>query len=194
METYTRSVATDFSGTFNKGQFHQEIDNSNISIELVTINLKNDAVSITFNSALSGEELTILNTLISNHTVDTSIPKTQFYTSYLNTYKIKDGTYTLIARVDYKGSKKIGIINYIEILAKMDDNIDSYSVKIIESVKSHTIVEKTDIKNTEFENIDLGEIEYMPEDPIILEVYVKRDGGKKKSEISIEQVIIYYGN
>ena len=70
--TYTKSLASDFGGSLNKGQFHREIDaDGGISATLNQIEETSDVIDTTFASSLSAGEQTTLNTLISNHTVDT---------------------------------------------------------------------------------------------------------------------------
>ena len=68
MQTYTKSLASDFSGNLSIGQFNQEI-HANVGIPATfCINLDGDVVDIIFSSGLSAPEIIVLDGLISAHT------------------------------------------------------------------------------------------------------------------------------
>ncbi len=86
---YIYSLATDFPGGLNSSQLYTLINNSAIVPRLLAINTDGDVVTIQFNSALSGAEVTILNDIIANYVYSEgppppSTPICKFRSEYAN--------------------------------------------------------------------------------------------------------------
>lgn len=68
MSIYYYSYAADFLYGLNPAQFHQEIlAAGTISVDLISVDVIGDQVSVTFVSPLSTDEQAALNTLVQNH-------------------------------------------------------------------------------------------------------------------------------
>jgi len=75
MSSYTYSLASDLSGSVSISQLYDEINaESGITGTLETITVYQDDVKINFESALSGGEETVLNSLIAAHTPEILAP------------------------------------------------------------------------------------------------------------------------
>src|SRR3990172_1585527 len=106
MATYTYSKATNFNGNFDSWQFHTQITtNENITTSLIGINVSGDVIDIVFQSTLSANEETELNSLkdsysynpiMATRTVLNLIPK-------INT--ISETTYRRICSQIYRGDE-----------------------------------------------------------------------------------------
>jgi hypothetical protein len=79
MLTFTKSLSNDFSGNLHTEQLKNEINNSSILLECVSVKNILDDVNIIFDTtlgeSLSSEEETTLNTIISNHVPDVTVEK-----------------------------------------------------------------------------------------------------------------------
>jgi len=193
--TYTKSLSTDFSGVLNSSQLHSQIKGNTLisSANLIGINTSNDIVNIVFDTNLSVGDETMLDNIISNYNPDLSKPKKQFFTISGQSVKDKTNSYVLSRTFNYEGSDNIGIINYIEIIAKKDVQVNNYNLRIINSSTGDILAEKIGLTNNNFQVIDLGDVSNIPLEKTILELQVKKSDNSSK-EIKIESIIVYYGN
>ncbi len=193
--TYTRSLASDFGGSFKHSQFHREIvDEAGITPILDGINVSGDVIDIIFDSSLSVGEQTTLDTLISNHVPSTNKEKVIFFSFVPPSRNTNLSVYHRIATFKYNGSDNIGPIDYIEILGCSDADVTSYDVRVVNALTMDTIAEKTGISNTVSTITDLGTISNIPTDESIFEVYVKKVGGSETSNVHIEEITVYHNN
>jgi hypothetical protein len=188
---YIKSKTTDFSGILKESQFHQEILDSSISSSLVGVHTRDDEIQIEFSSELTSGEQTTLDNLISSHVPNITVLKSNFFTITPKT-NTKSSSYSVISTFIYPGSKYVGPIDYIEVIAKIESKGLSYDVRIVNQETGIVLAEKTDIGNEEFGSTDMGTILNIPEEESILELQIKRKGSNKK--IFIDTVIIYYDN
>ena len=197
MATYTYSLASDFGGSIKEHQFHEEVDGESgiTSGTLVGINLSGDVVDIIFDGSLSGGEQTTLDGLVSSHTPDNSKPREKFFIATPNRVSTKSTNYQKLGTFKYGGSKKLGTIDYIDIISYKEESPTSYSVRIHDRTNDQQIAEVTGLTNTEEEDIDMGTISNVPTDPAVLEVHAKRVGANGNSrKIYVDSVTIYHGN
>jgi hypothetical protein len=197
MSKIMKSINNDFGGSWNQSQFHQEIlAEEAIVTPLVGINyaLGSDNVEISFALSLTASEVTSLNNLVANHVAGAGKDKVQFYTVAPKQETANYEEYFIIARFDYIGSSNIGNIDFIEVLSKIENDSETYSIKVINSVTLETIAEKTGFNNTEYEANDLGTISSTPEKNTTLEVYVKKSGHEETNYIHVDQIKVFYGN
>ena len=194
--SYNKSITTDFSGVAPiEHQLQAEIKaESGITTNLQGISRNGDTVTIIFDSALSGGEETLLNTVISNHTPDNSKPRIQSLKIQPSSYEVNTSSYMFVARVKYEGSLIVGDIDYIEVVSRMTEAITSYDVRVIRQSDMQVIVEKTGLNNTVVGTQDLGLVSNTPEKADLLEVYVRKTGGTGTDHICIDEVVVYYGN
>jgi hypothetical protein len=188
---YIKSKSTDFSGSIKESQFHQEIIDSSISTDLKGVHMRNDEIQIEFVSELTTQDQTELNNLISSHTPITVILRSNFFTITPKT-NTKSSSYSVVSSFVYPGSKNIGLIDYIEVITKVEKKGTTYNARIVERETGLVIAEKTNLNNEEYEAADLGTISNVPKEESLLELQIKRTGSSKK--IFIDTIIIYYDN
>jgi hypothetical protein len=185
---YTKSLATDFGGTWDQSQFHDEIEaEAGITPTLTGVNLTEDVVDIVFESALSVGEQTTLDTLISNHT------PTVKQGSIKNTYiphdnKIKAKTFKKILSFIFQGSNTIEL-THIKMISYLDTGT-SYDVKIYDSTNNNTIVTINSTNATE-NIIDMGTISNLPAEQSKFELHV-RVSGTKKPTAYVDSIFLFY--
>jgi len=178
--TYTKSYITDFGSSFNQSQFHSEIDaEAGIAPNLLQVDKTGDVIDIIFDAALSAGEQTTLDTLISNHTPDTSKAKEQFFIINPKRESIKTSTYSTVAVFKYGGSIALGTIDYINIISYMDSGPTSYCTRVMSKTSNVQIAEKTGLTNTTEAINDMGTITNVPTTEEIFELQVKRMGGEQ---------------
>lgn len=201
MTTYTYSIDDDFTAatTIDTTKFNYEIeDDGTITPECTGINMPDtsgDVVEITFASALSPEEKTRLDFLASVHVIDNSKPRIKFLSFSPNTIETNSTVYMKVARFPYPGSRKIGDIDYIDIIANMEPGVTSYDMKVVDfNDRSVIIAEATGLTNTTEAAVSLGTINNVPKNSTLLELYVRKTGGDESDSVDLEEIIVYYGN
>lgn len=193
--TYTKSLSTDFGSSIKLRQLHKEIEaDSGITSNITGITMTGDVVDIIFDSTLSASEETALNSLISAHTPDTSKPKETFYTETSQIDSTKAMNYSRMIRFAYPGSDSCGIINYVEVLSRMDVGVTSYDVRLVDKLNNTVMAEATGLTNTTDSANDLGTISNIPTNRTILEIHVKHNGASGNAFVFVDNAIIYHGN
>ena len=193
MTAITKSLLSDFGGSIKLSQLHEEISSS--VPELSKINLDGDVVEIVFESSLDTGQLVTVNSKITDHTPDYAPPKIKFFTHIGRRESTKNTNYTRLGgSFKYQGSKRIGLINYIEVVAYKQSSVTSYDIRIYDKTNKTVLVEKTGITNSVAEAIDLGEITNIPTKNAILEIQARRVGGSGSNRVYIDQALIYYDN
>ena len=94
----------------------------------------------------------------------------------------------------YNGSDKIGLLDYIDVVSKMQNGISSYDIRVVNADNGDVIVEKNGLSNTNYETVDLGTLINIPTSESIMEVEIRRVGGNGNKDVYIQQVAVYYGN
>lgn len=185
------SVSSDFGGSINLSQFHQEIDDeSGITTAFIGLTKDGDDIEIIFEEEPSSGEQTIITSLISSHVPDFSKPRINFFPVFPESRKTKNSNYTTIATFEYPGSNKIGIINYIDVFSKCKKNGETYDIRVINYENSDVLVESTGLNNTDYQTIDLGAITNIPSTKSILEIQMR----SSKHDCYLQQALIYHNN
>ena len=132
---YTYSIASDFSGNLNPGQFKEIIDDdTEITTTLVNIDTNGDIVTINFSMDLPSQELTRLNVLIIDY----------IYGADPIATLISDGAYGTIATLSISQTE-----NRTLTLPNITDNILSQNNTVTISGKTITTASNTFTKNYE---------------------------------------------
>src|SRR3989304_9325209 len=174
--TYTKSIASDFGGSFSPRQFHDEIENDvTITTNLIGINTTGDAVDIIFSSALSGAEETQLNSLISSYSYQQMFETKNIVTVNPKVESVNTDSYRRIMVYIYPGNV-YNTINNIKVVSYMDSGITSYDIQIRNATNGTTIVTKN-LTNTAEQINDLGTLSNIPNSEARLEISVKKTGG-----------------
>lgn len=195
MSTETYSLSIDFGGNLNAGQFHEEIDDeSGISPTILTVRITDDVVELDFSSSLSSGEQTILDGLVSGHVPNDSKPKDNFYTVYPRLDSVRTTGYKSTGAFKFAGSNVVGNVDYIEVIAYMDEACTSYSVRVYDQTNGNVLAEATDLTNTAQSIQDLGDVSNIPSSSAVLEVQLKRVGGTYENNIYLDSVLIYHNN
>lgn len=193
--TYTKSLSTDFGGSIKLKQLHKEIeDDGTIVPNIIGITMTGDVVDITFDSALSGSEETSLNSLIAAHTPNNSKPKETFYTETAQIDSTRAPNYTKVIRFIYPGSDSCGIIDYVEVLSRMNSGITSYDIRLVDKTNNTIMAEVIGLTNTTDSANDLGTISNIPTNKAVLEIHIKVNGANGNSFVYIDNAVIYHDN
>ena len=186
MSNYTYSITTDFSGNFNYNNFLSEFYRSSISLFLLNIYTSDDNVDISFNTTLTTEQETTLNTLVANHDAtpiynldksDTIVNMTSNVTYY---YKIA----SIPVYGEYQKS-----IQSINIISYMQNGNTSYDVQIYDST-NNKIISTQNFTNTDAQINDMGTLSNLPNKKSIFEIHVKSN--KNKKDVTIETISVNY--
>ena len=195
MSKYTKSLSTDFGGNLHRENLLGEINASvNIAPKCCFVSGLGDVVDIIFETPLSVTEQTELDTIISAHNSQTEVPKTQFFIVHPETKDIYWKEYTLSAKFKFPGTDYSGDIDYIEVLANMDEEVTSYAIRIVNASDFTILAEVTGLTNTETAVHDLGVISNVPAEECIIDVFVKRAGGDDGNGVHVDQITVYHGN
>jgi len=188
MPTYSFVISTSFSDGVNSQKLFSEIIESITSPALETIEVDNgnDNIDILFTSSLSSPQETELNSILEAHintpllkitTKNISINKEVNLMSY---YKIKSFFYS---------GKLVDDLKNIKIISNIQNDTNSYDVRIYDS-QSHLVIVEKNLTNTVSELNDLGTLSNIPDESTICEVQVKSN--KKNQVIYIDDIILYY--
>ncbi len=187
VEVYSLSV--DFSGNLNRTQFHQEIVDNGTLPTLVGVHDTEDIINIEFDSSLNAGQQTTLNGLVSSH-IPSTIPKILLTETILpkkDTYS--NTSYTRAASYIYNPT--INTLYCVKVLSYMDTGITSYDLQLFDKTHGNIIVTKNST-NTDEELVDVGTLTNMPTVESILELNVKRTGGKKNNNVYLESIGFYF--
>ena len=148
MGTYTKSLATDFSGSIKMRQFHDEIVATITGKTLLRVKKRQDVVSIIFDTALSAGEETTLDNLISSHTPDTSeVPQNQ-HNIVPKKDMIKKEVYSKVVTYIYNPSLINNLTN-IRSISYMENKGTSYDVRVYDKTHNTVIAEANFTNKTE---------------------------------------------
>ena len=176
--TYTKSLASDFSGSLTIEQLHHEIEDDDTITESITgVTVHGDVVDIEFNAALSGGESTQLDSLISGHTpAAAAVMYSKIHTAYTRKDQYKDTGYRDISAYAYPGQRQIGPIQQIICVAYKDASTTNYSIRVYDHTHNKIVAENT-FTNTEKDSVELTPINNIPKNKAMLTVQVKKTGG-----------------
>lgn len=195
--TVQKSLATDFGGTWNQGQIHREIKtNGTLTSIFLGVNYADgsDNIVFIFNVNPNSTQLSALTAVIAAHVPTFPREKKIVFSVQPIDRKITFAEFTLVARFSYGGSIKVGLIDYIEILSRLNTNNENYSVKVVNALNLDTLACRNNINNTDYNFQDLGAITNIPTDPCILEVYVKKTGSDDSNIVQIDEIKVYHNN
>ena len=187
--TYTKSITTDFGGNFDSSNLKDEVVNG-IAATLLRVDTLGDAVYIVFDAELtSGEEDTLTNTVIQNHSPSVA----EVYTIAINNIINKQSTkssYQRICTFVYEGSILIGSIKQISGIAYIDSNATDYTILVEDVTNDQTLAEQT--YTNKFEDmIELSTITNVPTGKSKIEVSVKRTSSKNNAKVYVESLTFY---
>jgi hypothetical protein len=186
--TILKSLKNDFNGNILQSQFFKEInDSTEITTNLISITEIEDAINITFESEPPLNEISELNTLISNH-----IPqkKEGIYsnTILINNNVINTNIYKKMASFIFNGTENMNVTN-IKFIGYLESGT-SYDVRITD-ITNNKIIANNNFTNIN-ENInDLGAINNLPLKQSKFELSSKINGGSS-SKAYIESISIIY--
>jgi hypothetical protein len=187
---YTRSITTDFGGNRVINLHPEIVAETGITTTLLRVDTLGDAVYIVFDSALSGGEETLLNTVISNHDNNIQVAYKSVITVSPKNTIFSNTTYSREYLFVYKGSDKIGTISKIEVIGYMDNGVTSYSIKIGDKTNNTVIAENT-FTNTTEGIVSCTPISNIPTGQSIIEIFIKKTGGIANQKAYVESINLY---
>jgi hypothetical protein len=179
--TYTKSVATDFSGNINHGQLHTDIDNDSvITKQLKSISVIGDVVSIIFIEALTTPESTQLDNLCSGHVpVEEEIIPSEIFSINPKKDSYKSKNWEKLGTIHYRGEKIDGSIKKAVVSGYMDSGTTSYDIRIYDKTNAKTLGSVTGTSTTE-ETLEITSMVNMPQEPAKIQIQGKQNSGKNK--------------
>lgn len=193
--TYFYSLSSDFNHNLKMDQLHKEIVESAISSTLIRINGGGDQISITFDSTLSPTDETTLNTLVSNHSPEFNKFIFSHITPITSRPSTDDNSYIEVGLFNYRPST-MGLINGIELVAKANERIEYYGVRVIDLNLGNIILEKEGFNNYKYQTIIISDPINIPTIPTILSVQISSNGKRKtkKDPVYVDSIRLYHGN
>jgi hypothetical protein len=190
MTTYTKSLSTDFGGNINLSNLHNEIvAETGIVPVLNGVSQTGDDIEITFVTGLSGGELTLLNTVISNHNSIVILPTILHETVQMKLDNINTTSYKRMGTYLYDGTIHNGI-NAIKAQCYMDSGITSFDIRIYDSTNNQVIAEHNCTSTTQM-ICDYGTISNVPTNFAVLEFQAKRNGGTTSKKVYLDYAVVY---
>ena len=193
MTIYSYNINTYFpTGAYNFNYLRKEINDSAISTAtVITIkhNREHTEIDITFNSALSGGDQTILDSIVSAHVA--YIPSFYDYHERLQTRETIRASDVPVRIFMYKfpGTIMYGNMQLVTVTGYMDPAVTSYDVEIVDTLTDTTVGTGSFTNTTEAENIIT--LSTQPENRAFLEFRVKKIGGTVSDVVYIENFDIY---
>lgn len=191
MSIYTKSIIDDFSNNFDLSQFSQQIRQDPLLQSIYQgTNMNGDQIDIVFSQSLTTPQSDQLNQLILNHTPTQLFQNHSFFQINPQINYTENTQYTRLAIFTYN---KINIVK-INLIANITNPSLSYDIKIIDFTNSSNVIaSKTSISNIDLEIIDLGEIENLPQDYAVFELWAKINGQPNENDrLYVDQITIYY--
>lgn len=188
--TKTKSITSDFSNNFNSTNLKKEIENSNMTPNLIRIDRLGDSIDIIFDTELTGGDETTLNSIISGHDITVPVRYTNTINNILRQNEINDTSYKRACTFIYEGSDYINSIVKIGAIAYKSSTIDSYTI-LVEDKTHNTVIAESTFTNEDELMVDLTPITNIPTTRSKIEVFIKKTGGSKSQKAYVESVTFY---
>lgn len=198
MSTHNFDAANDFTNGFNTKKLRIELLKE-FPTDNPRVRISGDTVSIAFDSSLTSEEITQLNSVISTHDGTHDNTRNNFFilhpTSSIipisNSTTSAVNNWTTIVTFEYGGKILLGDLTRVQCLSKISNGASStYDIRLINHDNFEQLAETTGHNNTDYVNIDLGTISNTPIDATMLEIQIKIVG--IPTYVSTSQIIIYH--
>lgn len=189
--TYTKSLASDFGGSLNSHQLHDEIDaDGGIGPTLLRINTEDDVVDIVFDATLSAGESTTLDSLVSSHTPVVVVPKTIIAT--LNPRKdfFKNTSYQRLASFVYDGTDAAPTISEVSFISHMSSGVTDYTIRMIALSKPSTLMFEATFSNVDEERNTVSSFLALPAERMPIEFQIKKTGGNNQKRVYVDSITI----
>lgn len=191
------SLQDDFGGTIKVGQLHDEVEgNALITTTFEGIFVTNEGnVEIRFATPFSNEEESMLNTLVENHIPNFAKDRINNIPVYPSRTTTDSTEWIRLGLTEFPGTKRIGAIDYIDVISRMESSIDSYKIKVIDRSNAKELCQGN-LTNIVLEQTSLGFISNAPETATTLEFIGKVDGGTGDitDKFHVDKFLIYHGN
>ena len=191
----TKSLSNDFSGGLNTQQLHSQIvKDVGITANCLTVKSTGGDVDIIFDTSLTGPEETTLDLIIAAHTPDNAPSRANFFPVTPAVKAIFTESWQLVLSFKFEGSDSVGAINYFDLLAFKNSAVTSYEARIVQRGTDLVLASSDALENDEMEVQTLGAVSNIPNSSTVLELQIKKVGGNKEQGVSIDQLLVYYGN
>lgn len=167
-----------FTNGIDTRQLHTEISESSIACSLQRVDTDGTDVQIVFDTTLSANDATTLNTIVANHMPTTTPQYKNILTFVPKNSTVSANSYQRLDTLVYTGKKSVGTIARIVGIGYMDYGLNSYTVRVYDKTNDVVIAETT-FDNTSESSIVLSPITNVPIDTCLLELQVKKTGNKK---------------
>lgn len=193
--TFHFSLAMDFSGGINSAQLQAEIIVGVGALSsILRIDTNADDVAIVFSSDLSESERDALAAAISTH-VPSQLEMRPLANLITRTNKFNETEWIRIITCVYSGTHNTRPIRQVDILAKMDADATSYSLRCLnlDAASTAPILFEETFNNTTDRVVMIGgtSLSNIPTDKATLEFQVKKTGGSKKDFVYVESITLF---
>lgn len=183
MTTYNY-ISNDFTNGVNKEKLINEIK-KNIPINF-NLSVSGDKIKIVFDSSLTSLQISILNAVISNHNSNPDVIGNKIMTLPISK-KAHALTYFSLLQFEYPGSK-INNLTHIKFVGNLEKGV-SFTVRIY-NITNHLELVSGTFTNTTENIIDLGSLNNIPYEDVILEVACRVPDNNSSGNIKL--VNLYY--
>lgn len=192
MATYTKSLASDFSGNLNETQLHFTIvDNTTITTALTGINRTGDVVKIEFAATLPGAEETELNNIISSHSPNIEDELQEIIVLNPRKSEYQSTTWERLASFRYRGSRKMGDLKDIIIMGYKQSGVTNYQIRVYD-VTNNNIIGSITGTNDSLDTLEILTLNNIPSKAAKIEIQGKRVGGQgSQKRYYVDTVQIY---
>lgn len=153
---------------------HNELTN-NLVLSNATfsgINIKGDALYISFSEEITNDEKIALDLIVANHDFSFTGTYLSQITVFPKFQTVTTTEYMLIARFIYPGTLNTSEIKSIDILSYMDQGAASYDILIVNRTND-SIIATGNFTNTTYSKMTISNIQNIPVDSSIVEVLCK---------------------
>ena len=191
MNTYTYTISIVFSAGVEIGKLQEEI-NANVNIsDCLYIDTVDDEIFLHFTLALSGAEITTLESIMAAHVLDP--PQLTLLSAVIVPVKLDSTnniTYTKFGSYTYLGTSREKTLKSIYFVGYMDAGITNYSVRILNITNNLVIAERT-FTNTIELSLDMGVLTNVPTGQATLEMQLRKNGGSNNQRVYVNSIALY---
>ena len=190
MQKFSFSITNGYN-TLDNIAILNNLITTDINVQLISTNPYGDAIEITFDGTLSGEDAVKLHNIVTNWDNNTVIKYDKVINTSLSSMNgIVNTLYKRCGVYGYDGITTVGRIKKITIVGYKDSGVTNYSVRIFDVTNSETIVEAT--FDNETENVlDMGILNNIPNDSAIIEIQIKKSGGTNAQKSYVSNITFF---
>ena len=186
----TESYIVSKSGSYNLTQLQEEVEDSSIGPSIEFCVSQGEDITLTFASALTSPEETLLDTLVLNHTPDVSLGSIVQLLNFGMGELIPKDNWVKLGSTTFLGTRKASPLQNIEVTGYMSGSITDYSIRVIDTSNANVVASAT-FTNTTSETNVLGTISNLSKTRQHFDILYKTSGGSSGDHLYITDMVLY---